>query len=216
MVIPARADEPFLSEAIESALSEPEVAELVVATHEANSPTTRLVLGHIDPRINLVYSRGPSAAENLDAGIPRTTSPWLAFLDADDRWPPGRIATALRAAVAAPGTELVIGCQQAMGENGSLIDVTAPAPLLGAALITRAAADRIGAFGTDMVAQMRWLLRASELGVPTVELPDVVLHRRAHAGNLTRVQRPELHRAYLRLAREQVARRRHRAERRDG
>ena len=55
---------------------------------------------------------------------------------------------------------------------------------------------------------MRWLVRARELGIPTVELHEVVLYRRGHAGNLSRVQRPELHRAYLTLARECAARQR--------
>jgi hypothetical protein len=101
---------------------------------------------------------------------------------------------------------LVFGRQRAMTTAGALLAATAPAPLLGAALITRKAAHRIGPFGNSLIAQMRWLVRARELAIPTIVLEEVVLHRRRHAGNLSLVRRPELHRAYLVLARERTAR----------
>jgi hypothetical protein len=216
VVIPARPCEPFLQEAVDSVLRQPEVGELVVATHLDGSPTARLVAQHPDPRIRLVISSGPSAGENLDAGVARTSAKWLAFLDADDRWPDGRITCGLRAVATTPETELVLGYQQAMTADSELLPAVAPAPLLGAALISRAAADRVGPFGADIIAQMRWLLRARELGVPTVELTEVVLHRRGHPGNLSRTQRAELHGAYLGLARERAARQRDSLRMHDG
>jgi hypothetical protein len=216
VVIPARPCEPFLQEAVDSVLRQPEVGALVVATHLDGSPTARLVAQHPDPRIRLVISSGPSAGENLDAGVARTSAKWLAFLDADDRWPDGRITCGLRAVATTPETELVLGYQQAMTADSELLPAVAPAPLLGAALISRAAADRIGRFGADIIAQMRWLLRARELGVPTVELTEVVLHRRGHPGNLSRTQRAELHGAYLGLARERAARQRDSLRMHDG
>lgn len=205
VVIPARPSEPFLGEAIASVLAEPEVTQLIVATHYGGSPTAQLVDRHPDPQIRLALSGGPSAGENLDAGVAQAKEPWLAFLDADDCWSPGRLATALAAVRRTPGTELVLGRQRAMTADGALLGVTAPAPLLGAALITRAAADRIGSFGDSLIAQMRWLLRARELAIPTIVLDEVVLHRRRHTGNLSLLRHTELHQAYLLLARERSA-----------
>ena len=216
VVIPAQPMEVFLLEAVESVLRQPEVNEVVVATYLDDSPTARLITRHSDRRVRLEISSGPSAGANLNAGVASTATKWLAFLDADDCWPAGRIATGLRAAADAPGTELVLGYQRAMTAASELLESTAPAPLLGAALVSRAAAERIGPFGTDIIAQMRWLLRAREVGVATVELTDVLLHRRAHAGNVSRTQRPELHRAYLALARENAARQRDSLGTRDG
>ena len=207
VVIPARPTEPFLAEAIESVLRQPEVVELAIATHESGSQTARLAVTHPDARVRLAVSGGPSAGENLDAGIAATTAPWLAFLDADDLWPTGRIAAALNAA-ATEGADLVLGRLQEMNVDGRLLDTTAPAPMPGAALIRRAAANRVGRFGADLIAQMRWMVRAHELGIPSIQLDVVVLHRRAHAGNLSRLQRPELQQAYLALARERASRKR--------
>jgi hypothetical protein len=205
VIIPARPEEPFLAEAVASVLAEPELSHLVIATHERHCPTAQWVGRQLDTRVGLVISNGPSAGENLDAGVAHTDAPWLGFLDADDTWPAGRLRAGLAAARRSPGAELVLGQQRAMTADGELLEAIAPAPLLGAALITRAAADRIGPFGDTMVAQMRWLLRARELAIPTVALDEVVLHRRGHAGNLSRVKSAELHRAYLRLARERAA-----------
>lgn len=203
-VIPARPEEPFLTEALNSVQSQPEVTDIVVATHVSDSATARLAAGHPDARVRLVISDGPSAGENLNAGIAATDSDWLAFLDADDCWPVGRIAAGLRAANSAPGTQLVLGQQRAMNVDGVLLPETRP-PLLGAALVTREAANRIGPFDADMISQMRWLLLAQELGVPTLESTEVLLHRREHSGNLSRLRRSDLHQAYLTLARERAA-----------
>ena len=216
VVIPAQPIEVFLLEAVASVLCQPEVNEVVVATYFDDSPTAKMITRHPDPRVRLEISSGPSAGANLDAGVASTAAKWLAFLDADDCWPAGRIATGLRAVAAEPRTELVLGYQRAMTADSELLASTAPAPLLGAALVSRAAADRIGPFGTDIIAQMRWLLRARELGVATVELTDVVLHRRAHDDNVSATRRHELHRAYLALAREHAARQRDSLGTRDG
>ncbi|MCB1287094.1 MAG: glycosyltransferase family 2 protein [Mycobacterium sp.] len=206
-VIPARPNEPFLAEALNSVLHQPEVSDIVVATHVDDSPTAQLAADHPDLRIRLVISDGPSAGANLNAGIAATDSVWLAFLDADDCWPAGRVAASLRAANSVPGTQLVLGQQRAMDVDGVLM-TDVQWSLLGAALVTRDAANRIGPFDTDMIGQMRWVLRARDLGVPTVELAEVLLHRREHSANLSRLRRSELHKAYLALARERAAQQR--------
>lgn len=203
-VIPARPEEQFLTQALDSVLRQPEVGDVVVTTHLSASPTAHLAADHPDPRVRLVISDGPSAGDNLNAGVAATNSAWLAFLDADDCWPVGRIAAGLRAATASPGTHLVLGMQQAMSADGVLLD-DIQWSMLGAALITQEAAGRIGPFGSGLISQMRWVLRARDLGIPTVELAEVLLHRREHPGNLSRIRRSDLHQAYLTLARERAA-----------
>lgn len=141
----------------------------------------------------------------MNAGMSATTAPWLAFLDADDRWPPGRIAAGLRAASAAPSAQLVLAQHQTMTADGHLFgDVQWS--LLGAALVTRQAADQVGQFDSSLIAPMRWMVRARDLRIATVELPEVLLHRREHEDNLTRRERTEVYQAYLTFARERAAR----------
>ncbi|GAY14027.1 glycosyltransferase family A protein [Mycobacterium sp. shizuoka-1] len=205
-VIPARPSEPYLAEAVGSVLRQPDVVDVVIATHETGSATAQLATTHPDPRVRLVISGGPSAGENLDAGVAATTAEWVAFLDADDCWPDGRVAAGLDAARSVPGAQMVVGHLREMDDDGTLQAATAPAPVPGTALVTREAVETIGGFGSDLIAQMRWMVRARDLGIVIVELPEVLLHRRGHAANLTRVQKPDLRQAYLALARERAAR----------
>jgi glycosyltransferase involved in cell wall biosynthesis len=206
-VIPARPVEPFLDEAVDSVLRQPEVVELAIATCRRDSPTAQLAESHPDSRVRLVISGGPSAADNLNAGIAATAGLWLAFLDADDRWPAERISAGLRAARASPGTRLVLGQHRSMTASGDFLgDVRWS--LLGAALVTREAAEQIGPFDPSLIAPMRWIVRARDLGIATVEVPEVLLYRRVHADNLTRREAAQLREAYLTFARERAQRRR--------
>ena len=204
VVIPARGEEPYLAEAVASALAQPETAQVVIGTFAPDSATVRWVGAHEDPRVSYALSRHASAGANTEAGLTKTTAPFLAFLDADDRWPDGRLAPALRALVGPPPAGLCLGQQQAMDAAGKLLPHVAAAPLMSAAVATRETVERVGGFGTDLTAQMRWLLRARDLGVRVATLDEVVMHRRGHDANLSTVERPELHRAYLELARERA------------
>jgi len=59
-------------------------------------------------------NRGVAVARNL--GVAATTTPWVAFLDADDRWTPDHLQRAM--AVAARGADLIAGGIQITDENG--------------------------------------------------------------------------------------------------
>ncbi|MBJ7470527.1 MAG: glycosyltransferase family 2 protein [Solirubrobacteraceae bacterium] len=205
VVIPARADEPFLAEAVDSALAQPETVQVVVGSFEPTGNTAQWCAAHPDGRVRWARSTQACAGANTDAALALTTASFVAFLDADDRWPAGRLAPALRALTGPPAAGLCLGWQQAMDEAGTLLPHTAPAPLMSAAVATRATVDLVGPFGNDLAAQMRWLVRARDLGVPTVRLEQVVMHRRAHGTNLTTVARPQVHQSYLQLARERAA-----------
>lgn len=87
----------FIERAIRSALSQsgPQIEVLVV--NDASSDATANIvkaLGREDGRVRLLSlpnNRGPSAARN--AGIDAALGDWLAILDADDAFLPGRLET---------------------------------------------------------------------------------------------------------------------------
>jgi len=106
-IIPTRGDAPFLRAAIASALSQPEVAELlVVHDRRAGEPALPPEVGS-DPRVRVVESprAGPAAARN--AGLSQARFPVVALLDDDDAWLEGHLAVALDALSLHPGAAVV-------------------------------------------------------------------------------------------------------------
>jgi glycosyltransferase involved in cell wall biosynthesis len=97
VVIPTRDRRPILARTLATALAQAGVdLEVVVVDDGSADDTVSWLAAQSDPRIRIVQhdrSRGVSAARN--AGIAAARGPWVAFLDDDDLWAPGKLATQL-------------------------------------------------------------------------------------------------------------------------
>ena len=101
VIIPAYNAANFIERAIRSALQQSETAEVIVVDDVSTDETCAVVqaLATGDPRVELLRrteNGGPSAARN-DA-IDAASSDWIAILDADDAYVPGRLAPLLQLA----------------------------------------------------------------------------------------------------------------------
>jgi glycosyltransferase involved in cell wall biosynthesis len=97
VIIPAYNAEHTIAKTIESALAQNySGAEIVVVNDGSIDSTARVLEGYSD-RVRILHqaNRGPSAARNAGAKIAR--GGYLAFLDADDLWLPGKLATSVAA-----------------------------------------------------------------------------------------------------------------------
>jgi glycosyltransferase involved in cell wall biosynthesis len=97
-VIPAHNASPFLAETIESILAQTfEEWELLIIDDGSKDNTAEIAKSYSqkDSRIQLVQqiNKGVSAARNV--GVQLTQGQFIAFLDADDRWLPEKLATHL-------------------------------------------------------------------------------------------------------------------------
>ncbi len=97
VVIPVYRAEEHLAAAVESALAQPEVAEVVLVEDGSPDGSWEVCqrLAALDPRVKALrhpggINRGAGASRNV--GIAACTAPWVAFLDADDYFLPGRFA----------------------------------------------------------------------------------------------------------------------------
>jgi len=94
-IIAARDAERTIARAVRSALAEPEVSEVIVVD-DASRDKTRTAALSADDRsgrlalISLDRNGGPAAARNI--ALARSRAPFLAVLDADDLFLPGRFA----------------------------------------------------------------------------------------------------------------------------
>ena len=190
VVIPTLNSGAMLAEAVESALAQDgfEVTVHVVA----DGGREPLVLPAATSGRVAVHrhqtNRGIGAARNT--GVAAGTSPWLAFLDADDLWPPGR-SLLLREVIAHPGRDISLGRMQVFSGPAPDPASAGPGPtalLAGGMLLSRRVFHRVGPFREDVrVGEfVDWLARARSCGVREVQAPAVSLFRRSHENNTTR------------------------------
>jgi GT2 family glycosyltransferase len=187
LIIPARAAEPFLDDAVRSALGqEPPPDEHVVVRDESG--------------------RGPAAAR--DEGLARLGDcDWVALLDADDAWEPGKLAAQVEALRTQPDAVVCFGRATAVDERGEATGERLPelppglltadelAPLLyeansiptSSALVRRDALLDAGGFAGPAPLASDWdlWLRLVARGGAFVCAPGARVRYRRHAGGVT-------------------------------
>lgn len=221
VVIPARDAERYLAETIESALKQTVTPAEIVVVDDGSTDRTAEIAGSFGSIVRVVGQPGSGVSVAINRGIAETSSPLLAMLDADDLWPAEKLEVQAAKLVALPQLDAVFGFARNFASPEMSDEEAAkirfdpePGPFRakGTMLIRRAAFDRIGPFDTrwrvgDFV---DWHARAEEAGFATEMVEEVVLLRRVHASNFTRVTR-DAHIDYVRVAREALKRRRERA-----
>lgn len=111
----------WIAEAIDSALRQEACAVEVIVIDDASTDGTGAFVSeryHDEPRVRLLSqetNRGPSAARN--AGLREARGDWIAVLDADDWFYPGRLQELIEGAESR-GFDMV-GDEQALCDNGS-------------------------------------------------------------------------------------------------
>jgi glycosyltransferase involved in cell wall biosynthesis len=116
VVIPVRAPAPYLAAALASVLDDPDAAEVVVVENGTQEVQQR-DLGRA--RLIRLTEAGRSAARN--AGVEAAETPFVAFLDADDRALPGRFARQREALAAAPDAGLTYGRVRIVDVGGNVV-----------------------------------------------------------------------------------------------
>jgi len=102
VVIPTCNRAGTLARALDSVVSQTRAPLEIIVIDDGSSDSTRELVRNY-PGIGYYYqaNRGVSAARN--AGIARARGNWLAFLDSDDEWLPGKLAAQCRAIERHPG-----------------------------------------------------------------------------------------------------------------
>jgi glycosyltransferase involved in cell wall biosynthesis len=224
VVILAHGHAPLLPGALDSVIDQedPEL-ELLVVEHEPSDQVAEIVDRHRDtPRQHLVSGGDtPGAARN--AGISAASGELLAFLDADDLWPPRRLVAGRSALESELDLDAVFGRVRIFDDRSGtpIADAADAAQVAGpphagrmitAAVFRRASLERVGPFNAETVlgSEIEWVARAEDAGLRFGRLHDTVLLRRGHAENTTRTHRRE-YGDYARALKRVIDRRRGRA-----
>ena len=197
VVVPAHNAAPYLAEALDSIRAQAHVNLDVVVVDDGSTDETAEIAAAHDIRLVRQPQRGAGAARN--AGLAMARGEFVAFLDADDVWTPGRLEKQLRAAASPPHPDLVFGrVEQFVSPEIDAVeaglhcpDGSSPAYLVGCLLARASAFRRVGGFREDLrVGEfIDWYARAEELGLRSWMLDETVLRRRIHSTNLGLLRR---------------------------
>ncbi len=131
-LIVAYQHEPFIEEAIRSALGQRSVEVEVVVVDDGSTDGTRERVARIDdPRVRLLAEphRGiERLAETYNAGLAHCRSELIAVLEGDDRWPPDKLAMQVTD-LADPQTVCAHGLYAVIGARGTLLLGQVPNPV---------------------------------------------------------------------------------------
>ena len=218
VVIPAYNAERFLAEALASVFRNGVLPLEVIVVDDGSTDGTKDAVAGLPVRYLRAEHRGVAAARNI--GWRAARGELLAWLDADDRWSPGRLEKQLAALASQESSDIVYGHVQQFrsdSEGESLFGPPLPGRLPGTMLVRREAFARVGGFDEALrVGEfMDWLVRSRQHALNEVMLESVCLERRIHDSNLGIVAR-DRRRDYLLVARRSLAQGRLTEPKRDG
>lgn len=196
VVIPVRDGGRYLAEAIDAVLSQDvEPLELIVVD-DGSEDDSREIAAAFAPRVQLLEQPASGVAHALNRGVAASSGELLAFIDADDRWPPRKLVRQRELLAERPGLDAVFGQAVPFATTEAGGEVTRPAVpgyVRGTMLIRRATFTRVGPFSTEwrLGEFIDWWARAIDAGVTSVMLPDTFLLRRVHETNLGVLRRDE-------------------------
>jgi len=171
VIIPSYNAANYIGQAVESALSQEGANVDVIVIDDGSTDDTLSVLGQFGSKIRVAKQTrgGPYRARNLGASM--ATGEWIALLDADDDWLPGKLAAQL--ALGDSATDLVYTDRFNFGEYGRTTerqsdsvklwegDVFEPLLMgnfitLSSVLMRKSAFDRLGGFNTARRGVQDW------------------------------------------------------------
>jgi glycosyltransferase involved in cell wall biosynthesis len=192
--IPVRNGEAYLAEAIESVLGQTRPCEQVIVVDNGSTDRSAEIARGYGSTVEVVSElrEGIGAARN--AAMRAARGSHVAFLDADDLWGPAKIALQLAGFEADPDLQLAFGhvrqfvSPDLAAEEAAALRVPAgpqPGLYIGAMLAARSAMEAVGPWSEDVQISdgLTFMLRARELGLKQVMLPQTVTLRRVHGKN---------------------------------
>jgi glycosyltransferase involved in cell wall biosynthesis len=195
VIMPVFNGERYLAEAIESVLAQDyHPLELIVVDDGSTDGSAQIASGFGgEVRYTYQHNQGPAVARNM--GLELARGEIIGFLDADDRWPPGRLDLQLACLAEDPSVEVVMGQAQYLRQRPDLDNAPETEELsdplflfnLSATILRKSVFDIVGRFDPELYYcdDYDWFFRAQERGVRLVTLPQVTLHYRRHEGNIT-------------------------------
>jgi len=195
VIVPVYNGERFLRQALESIVAQTYTPlELIVVDDGSTDATGAIAQAYAPLRYVRQPNQGNGSAKNT--GLAAAGGEFIAFLDADDLWPPDKLSAQVETLQQNPQAGLTTGRMIFFFEPGIerpawvpayFLTDPQPAFLPSGLLIRRTTFGRVGLFDPSypIINDLEWLARARDAGVADCVTENIVVRRRVHGDNLT-------------------------------
>jgi len=220
-IVPVFNGERYVREALDSIVAQTHCPLEIIVADDGSTDGTAAIVAVFGERVRYFKqsNEGPAAARNL--GISVATGDFVAFLDADDLWHPEKLERQLARFQARPELDYCVTHAQnfwiaemvAEAEKFQRHRISGPLPgyVTGTLMARRVVFDAVGLFNPALAHgdSTDWFLRAAERGALMDILADVLLFRRLHPSNRSRVRAATSRDEFLQLLKLSLDRKRH-------
>jgi glycosyltransferase involved in cell wall biosynthesis len=210
-IVPVYNGARFLVETLDNILAQSWHPLEVVVVDDGSTDATGDLLARYADRVLVIRqaNAGPSAARN--AGIKKAKGDFVAFQDADDLCPPHRLTLQMTHLAKQGNLGFCVAKAQnfwepeVADEGRHLAGSARAGPIAGyvtgTLLVRRDVLNLVGPFDPALTHgdSADWFLRADKLGVEGTMLDEVLLFRRLHLNNLSRVSAGDSRDEFFRL-----------------
>jgi glycosyltransferase involved in cell wall biosynthesis len=193
--IPVYNGAPYLGDVLRSILTQSYPVNDVVVVDDGSEDDSASVAAAVGPPVRVVRIAHAGIGAARSHAVSLLGSDVLALVDADDMLADGAIAPRMQVLEDHPEVDIVFGHVRSFTKliDGRPVPLDEPrvAHVVGGLMVRRIAFERVGPFASGLrVAEgLDWLLRARELGLGELTVPDQVLWRRVHPANNSLAQR---------------------------
>jgi glycosyltransferase involved in cell wall biosynthesis len=200
VVIAVYNGEKYLQAAIESVLAQTHPAPDVIVVDDGSTDNSAAIARSFGHSLRCECQPHSGLGAAMNHGISLAQGQFLAFLDADDLWPEDKLARQHHAFAQDASLDMVFGhitqfLSPELDDAAKARIYCPPDPMpgysTGTMLIKRESFHRVGPFATvwQVGVFVDWYLKATEAGLKSIMLPDVLLYRRLHTTNVGIVHR---------------------------
>jgi glycosyltransferase involved in cell wall biosynthesis len=220
-IVPVFNGEKYLAEALDSIFAQTYPRLEVIVVDDGSTDRTATVIAAFGDRVRSLWqnNQGPAAARNR--GLHAARGEFIAFLDADDLWHPEKLQRQMQRFQDRPELDYCVTYMQnfwipelkdeAAKYRNHRITQRVPGYVTQTLMARLALFDVLGPFnpalgygdGTE------WFLRARERGAVVEVMPEVLVYRRLHPSNLSRLHAAESREEFLRILKCSLDSRRH-------
>jgi glycosyltransferase involved in cell wall biosynthesis len=218
-IVPVFNGELYLGEALESIFRQTyRPLEIIVIDDGSTDGTPAVAARYKDVRYAKQANAGPAAARNT--GIRETQGEFVAFLDADDLWHAEKLERQMARFQMRPQMGWCVTQVQhfwvpelkdeAARFHDHRLSQPVPGYVTGTLLARRAVFESVGLFNPTLNHgdSTEWFLRATASGTHMELLPQVLMYRRLHATNRSRLRASYSRDQYLQIIKADLDRRR--------